>query len=945
MPVDAELISSENFNLKFKNYLRDFYIYQFKERGVDFKVKGTNDKSDVNKDVIDGTFYPDAKRLQYVLEQSAGVQWSKGDYVDIKKGKINKKRENKRVECVTVDARKLAANPFFSLYRHCSESALYAGTHFSFTYALLMYFQLGRKVRRADYTPLKPERELQLKDYLKELAVNIESEARRHNPRSWKELSSEDKEKFGLEAIGRFSKDHDGLEEIYEYMLLNRKKIVYGQDGFTLIADTDGFVEKNVLFYVMQQYNVEVDEKQFGNKMHELTRLGIVITKKVGQRLYYGLSNAFIKELLGDNEDLQVRFSNMISFFSQTSVLGEVGSYILDRLPKQNHDAIYYKHNYLKRALNDYNNIDLLYAIKNKCWIAIEYRNASVSDLKYQRFVCYPIEIRESVTDGRQYLIFYHSGFRSVSAIRIEFIDSITIGHMAEEAYFEEDLKRARELISHTWGTAFDNFQKGNVKEAIVPQKVRILMRCEKEEFFILSRVKRESRKCVVSKQINLEEYGSCLELVAEVTNPGEMLQWLRSYTTRILSVEINGEENKDWALEAARTYEWYQGIPEHEVLSGISSNSGKSLLLETDDERLVPVEDMHSLLFHEIFGTAFLKLGEMLWDISRKATVTKEYIKKCKQDYAEFFLAEQFSDLVQWETQDRRLEQADGFLRGFLFRQGTYVSTIFTPSEGVEIGNVRDLLPLTAVELQWLQNVLKHPLAKCFLSEEELALFDRWQPRMDWFDVNDVVLHDQYLGMEEVYSRTDFGMSMKTLMKALEENYLVMIRYQSQYGTESQNICAPAYLEYSKRDNCFRVRVVCENRSVKTFNLERIREISMLEKTFDSSDIREIVEENAKQNECELAVFFDETKNVPDRILTEFSCFKKKCVKWGDQKYRMTLYYDSQDKREILIRLLSYGSLVHIDEDTGEVREELIGRLKNQIELSRAECPSAEQP
>ena len=55
MPVDAELISSENFNIKFKNYLRDFYIYQFKERGSDFKIRGTNDKSDLNKDIIDGT--------------------------------------------------------------------------------------------------------------------------------------------------------------------------------------------------------------------------------------------------------------------------------------------------------------------------------------------------------------------------------------------------------------------------------------------------------------------------------------------------------------------------------------------------------------------------------------------------------------------------------------------------------------------------------------------------------------------------------------------------------------------------------------------------------------------------------------------------------------------------------------------------------------------------
>ena len=99
--------------------------------------------------------------------------------------------------------------------------------------------------------------------------------------------------------------------------------------------------------------------------MRELTRLGVVNAKKIGQRIYYSVSDVFIDDMLGDDKDLQVRFSDMISFFSQVSLLGEIGSYISDRLPGYKSDSIYYKHNYLKRALNDYNNIDLLYAIKN----------------------------------------------------------------------------------------------------------------------------------------------------------------------------------------------------------------------------------------------------------------------------------------------------------------------------------------------------------------------------------------------------------------------------------------------------------------------------------------------------------------------------------------------------------------------------------------------------
>ena len=96
-------------------------------------------------------------------------------------------------------------------------------------------------------------------------------------------------------------------------------------------------------------------------------------------------------------------------------------------------------------------------------------------------------------------------------------------------------------------------------------------------------------------------------------------------------------------------------------------------------------------------------------------------------------------------------------------------------------------------------------------------------------------------------------------------------------------------------------------------------------------------IEKHLKENECELVIFFNETRNVPDRILTEFSCFKKKCVKWGNELYRMTLYYDKEDKREILVRLLSYGSLINVFDDTGDVRHELIERLENQLELTNS--------
>lgn len=933
MAIDSEFISSEGFNLKFKNYLRDFFVYQFKERGSDFKSKGTNDKSNVNKNIIDSTFYPDAKRLQYALEQSADVHWTKGDYVDLKNGKV-KVKKNKRVECITVDSRRIASNPFFSLYQFCSESALMPGTHFLFVYVLLMYFQLGKNVKRTDYVPITSEQEKRLNIYLKRLAENIESELRRHKPKFWEEFSDEDKEEFALKAIERFSKDHYGLEDIYNHIILNKKQLAYTDDAFILVNDDCGYIEKSVLFDVMQQYNIEVDEKQFSNKIKELTRLGVIKSKKEGQKISYALSDVFLDDLLGDDEEFRLRFSDCVFFFAQTSALGEIGTYIQNRLPQNNIDHIRFKHNYLNRALNDYNNIDLLYAIKNNLWAIIEYRNASLNDLEYQKILCYPIEIRESVTDGRQYLVYYHPVFRSVSAVRVEFIDSIVLGTLPPGKYFNNDMLRAKELIKHTWGTAFDNFREGNVKIPFEPTRVRVIISFDENENFIKARLKREIRHCASFEEIEADEYGRCLEIVAEVTNPREMLQWLRSYITRVVIIEINGKEFDEFTDEVIRTYGSYIE-PTLKSTKNISSRTGKSLLHDEVPEDFVQVDNMHSLLFNEIFGILYNRLGELLFSIINEGAVSREKIKQLKNDYSEYFAYDRFSDVVQWDTADKRLKQADGFIRAFVKYDKNTAHSTFSFAHCNSIKKPLDLLPLTSLEIQWLSNILKHPLAKCFLKESEIGnILDRLG-NVDLFDVNTLVLHDQYVGLEDFYKASNFGDSIQKIINAIRDNKMLTIKYKSQYGRQSNYVCSPIYIEYSKRDNRIRVRAVSKSNVAKTFNLERILDVAVMDETYNKAFAEDIIEKHIKDNECELIIFFNETKNVPDRILTEFSCFKKKCVKCGDERYRMTLYYNKEDKLEILVRLLSYGSQINVFDDTGDVRHELIERLEHQLELS----------
>ena len=84
------------------------------------------------------------------------------------------------------------------------------------------------------------------------------------------------------------------------------------------------------------------------------------------------------------------------------------------------------------------------------------------------------------------------------------------------------------------------------------------------------------------------------------------------------------------------------------------------------------------------------------------------------------------------------------------------------------------------------------------------------------------------------------------------------------------------------------------------------------------------------------MVVHFSDCNGVPDKILTEFSCYEKTCVRWGNGRYRMALTYYEEDCNEIVIRLLGYGSLITVTstDNFDPVVKELKERYEKQVDL-----------
>jgi len=688
---------------------------------------------------------------------------------------------------------------------------------------------------------------------------------------------------------------------------------------------------------------------------------------KFSDCIYYKLSSILLHDIvqnLPDNiqnkESFASRFSDMVSFFSQTAVLGEIGNYIMQRLPvgkdrcspnKCFKNKFRYKHSYLIRALNDYNLIDLLFAIKNKMWVDIEYRDP-INDHQYQHFVGYPIEIRENVFDGKQFLLYYHPGYRSVSSVRVDYIDKILIGKRDEEYYVKDDLSRARQLIGYTWGVSFNDFFEGNVKTKVRPSKVKFIISYDpSNENFIRARIRRELRNgkfdeihgkissdgtfIAIQDKENQDESVHCLKVLAEVVNPWDMLHWIRSYTKRIVSVEFayNG-----FVDDAVRSYKYYS-LPSNEKTS-ITVNNTNAVLLESFDDKFTPVEVIHDRLFNEIYSISFSKLGNILYEILREDVFDEQKKEIASTEYSKLFCGSLISSNEDEKSEfeemsEKRKKQAKGFIEDFLYHDDTDIP-IFSFLKNSMNNQIKDILPLSSVEVQWLRNVLQNSLSKYFLDQNDINYLMSALPSMDYFDINDVTITDQFADVSEFYMDVKGTEQLRKIMAAIDSEKYIIVKYKSQYGRLTDYKCAPVYIEYSKRDNRFRVRGVCNKKSVKAFNLERVVDIVNTDASFDITSIEHIVDSFDKENEKSLVVYFNELNDVPNRILSEFACYKKTCMRWGTGKYRMTLFYNHNDRKEIIIRLLSYGSLIRVCDDTGDVLNEMKDRIRNQLELSR---------
>ncbi len=227
--------------------------------------------------------------------------------------------------------------------------------------------------------------------------------------------------------------------------------------------------------------------------------------------------------------------------------------------------------------------------------------------------------------------------------------------------------------------------------------------------------------------------------------------------------------------------------------------------------------------------------------------------------------------------------------------------------------------LPLTDIQKRWLKAVSLDKRIKLFD-----VTFTGLEDVEPLFTEEDYVIYDKY-GDGDPYGDEEYVKNFRLIVKAIREGVPLQLTAASRYGRENSGICYPLRLEYSEKDDKFRL-IAGGSRYLSTVNLAKITSCSICDGKVSVKPYRQETEHRT----VTLRVTND--RNALERCMLHFAHFEKQAERIDSKTYLLNVKYDASDESELVIRVLSFGPHVEVTAPES-FRALIIKKLKAQLE------------
>ena len=243
-------------------------------------------------------------------------------------------------------------------------------------------------------------------------------------------------------------------------------------------------------------------------------------------------------------------------------------------------------------------------------------------------------------------------------------------------------------------------------------------------------------------------------------------------------------------------------------------------------------------MIFHEIYGNYYRTVAEIL-DAALKEEISDKTIWKIVKEkaFAESSLTipKELSEKGKWPLLNEEK-------RAVIHRKTS--------------------MPLTIMEKRWL---------KALLADPRIALFQPEQTGLEdvepLFQPKDIVLFDQFADGDP-YGDETYTKLFRQILSAVKKKNSIRVLYPLKNGTEKWIKCNPVRLEYSLRDDKFRLISVYKGR-INTISVSKIIQCE----TIGSFRMAKIKEEVHDKRTVELLV--KDERQALERVMMQFSIYQ----------------------------------------------------------------------
>ena len=230
-----------------------------------------------------------------------------------------------------------------------------------------------------------------------------------------------------------------------------------------------------------------------------------------------------------------------------------------------------------------------------------------------------------------------------------------------------------------------------------------------------------------------------------------------------------------------------------------------------------------------------------------------------------------------------------------------------------------RPTMPLTTLQKQWLKAITLDPRIKLF--GVEIPGLDDVEPL---FTPSDYHVYDRYSDGDP-FEDDEYVRQFRVILEAMRQGTQIKFEMTNRYGKTMFIRCYPIRLEYSEKDDKFRVDTAGW-RAISTINIAKIRACTH----YTGPKPLDAVAREVQYDTVTLKVV--DERNALERVMLHFAHFEKQAEKLGKNTYLLRIKYAHNDEPEMVIRILSFGPLVEVvgSEDFKELVIEKLKKQKN---------------